>query len=105
MPNLLSPEVKTKTLELLRSGTIEQTIGVLKNRAGCRCVLGVIALAGNVPHDEDMTMDAEGKYFDLAYQGFEAVGLDEDACRELITLNDRKRLTFPELAYHIEANL
>jgi hypothetical protein len=105
MPNLLSPEVKVKTLELLRSGDIKQTTGLLKDVYGCRCVLGVIALAGDIPHDMDQTLDAAGACFPYAYQGFEAVGLDNEACVELYKLNDREKLTFPELADHIEANL
>jgi hypothetical protein len=103
MPNLLSPEVKTKTLELLRSGTIKQTVGQLKDRDGCRCVLGVIALAGNIPHNESCTEDEYG--CSNRYEGFEAIGLDHDDCVELYRKNDSDRLTFPELADHIEANL
>jgi hypothetical protein len=102
MPNLLSPEVKMKTLELLRSGMIKQTRGCLKDEEGCRCVLGVIALAGNIPHNDAETLNSWGR--GNAYDGFKDVGLEFEDCRRLFRLNDGDHRTFPELADHIEAN-
>jgi hypothetical protein len=100
----MTPEVKAKTCELLRSGTIKQITGQLVDGEGCRCVLGVIALAGDIPHDTDQTLDAEGNTYDRAYEGFGSVGLTNDDCVSLYIMNDRDQLTFPQLADVLEAD-
>ena len=101
--NKLIPDVKAKTLDLLRGGTIKKTTGRLINSQGCRCVLGVIALAGDLSHCAEGTMDEAGEF--NVYEGFKDVGLEHEDCVSLYLKNDLDGLTFHELADHIEANL
>lgn len=91
-------DLKRRWVELLRSGEIEQTRWEFERESGCMCVLGVLCKAGGEPTMVDAGIGIGGN--------FEYVNsVLHDQSEILWYKNDHQRLTFPQLADWIEANL
>jgi hypothetical protein len=107
----MTPELKEKWLQALRSGEYTKGKGALRSttKSGtCYCCLGV--LADVVDHDawrDDQPWDGKTlgiwKNQDISLEkSCEEVGLDMANQNLLMHLNDTKNYTFEEIADHIE---
>jgi hypothetical protein len=89
---MMDPEIKTRWVEALRSGRYEQGRKALRFQ-GEYCCLGVLCALEGWPTESDTTDP---------YQPIERLLGDYDV---FVKMNDVERLTFPEIADYIEANL
>lgn len=108
----LSPDVKAKWLEALRSGKYEQTQGCLTNGNETFCCLGVLCDVTDPKawgaHDEWYYGTGEDKDSEVGNLPFGfriAIGMSDEAERRLVLMNDSDCLTFPEIANWIETYL
>jgi hypothetical protein len=96
----MNHKLKRKWCAALRGQTYHQGTGTLREVLGLEatthCVLGVLAeVAGIEIGDEDEH---------LAYKGLYKI-IPESVADRLIIMNDRIRITFPELADYIEKEI
>lgn len=122
---MMNPDAKTKWIELLRSGTLEQGRGQLRSSSDQFCCLGVLCevavkegvIPPPIPPETDpgALFDDDWEYADETGILPEAVavwaGLSprhtsaEDSQSRLIAMNDTKGSSFAEIADYIEAAL
>jgi hypothetical protein len=121
-PVSLPPELKAKWLEALRSGKYQQAKGVLRDRTGAMCCLGVLCDVirpdgWEVDHEiwrwrEDATDNGHVQYLPVRLRtrfGFNEMRDGNSIESVLANRNDGtsgyKRHTFAEIADFIEANV
>jgi hypothetical protein len=108
----MKAELKTKVVAALRSGSYEKDTNracYLRTKDNCFCVMGVVADVVDPAgwrRAEDGAYRHRGRLSDLDQALREEIDLPYDKMWDLIKLNDdsEKKLTFAQLADHIEAH-
>jgi hypothetical protein len=107
----MKTELKTKVVEALRSGAYtkdQKHTAYLRTSDNCFCVMGVVADVVDPEGWEDTgyAYTHRGRFSDLGQVLRDEVGLTYGQMWDLIKLNDdsERKLTFAQLADHIEAN-
>lgn len=108
----MTPELKAKWIEALRSGEYKQTKDYLHTAEGY-CCLGVLCEVWNEGRWEPGALNDVYRfaYEDDKFAGFlndavcDALGLDSAQMRTLADMNDRKDKLFAEIAAYIEEKL
>jgi len=105
----MSPEIKKKWVEALRSGKYEQATGVLRSEDDCYCVLGVLYDVNNGKWKRShnrWVSDRNHASFSKSFQ--EEVGIPDDFVFDIALMNDGnkgrklKPIPFEDLADYIE---
>jgi hypothetical protein len=99
----MDKKLKAKWVKALRSGKYRQTRNVLSQN-GAYCCLGVLRclLPAKV---RKLPMDHENYSEVLNAPQQKCAGLVKAQQKKLAGMNDNKKLTFPQIADYVEANL
>lgn len=108
----MTPELKAKWLEALRSGKYIQGKHALRTLENGFCCMGVACdLIDPQKWDSDVSPDGDGYNWGAIRTGYTddalavALGISKDMAAELAHLNDNCGKTFAQIADHIEAKL
>jgi hypothetical protein len=101
----MTPELKAKWIEALRSGRYEQGVGSLFDSGDkTYCCLGVLC-----DIHPDISLDGDEYFFGRENQGIllgpkfcKAVGITKEQAKRLATMNDSEQWSFKEIADAIE---
>lgn len=88
----MTPELKARWIEALRSGEYRQARNAMNRDNESYCCLGVLCLVGGVP--------ADGGSFAYGFAWSNGV-----VASEYMALNDKRQWSFDQIADYIEANV
>lgn len=100
----MTPQLKAKWIEALRSGEYKQTTGILRyvdNGEESFCCMGVLCEVVGVPR-ASVGYSFDGGLYEVA--GLPASMLPRERQAHLVTMNDHEEKTFSEIADWIETH-